>query len=175
MEEKQFDYFILEKDLLKEPMLMEYKSRGFSIVGFTYNPDNHCYVYLFEKKENKQFDYENVNVEPKDFAPSQFSSRFMFKNALISLGVKPQTADDWIKVRKAKKAAQTETAFKTVASQMKLVMDEYGVSADDVVRIAVERNWQGVMARYFENIEWKDYGIKVGQTDLPFDRDGGWQ
>lgn len=114
---------------------------------------------------------ENTSVMPKETAPK----RFMFKNALLSLGVSPQTADDWIKVRKAKRAAQTETAFKTVASQIKLVMDEYGVSADDVVRIAVERNWQGLMARFFENIEWKDYGIKVGQQDLPFDNETQWE
>ena len=174
MEEKQLEHLHLDAPLSEEKFL-EYKKRGFAIVGFTYNPDTHCYVYLFEKSENQFFDYENANIPQKDFSPSQQSSRFMFKNALIGLGVKPQTADDWIKVRKAKRAAQTETAFKTVASQIKLVMDEYGVSADDVVRIAVERNWQGLMARFYENIEWKDYGIHVGQTDLPFDNDGGWQ
>lgn len=174
MEEKQFDY-LQNPTILKEEILADYKAMGFSIVGFAYNPDQHCYVYLFEKKQHRPFDYENADVPPKDFSPSQSPSRFMFKNALIGLGVKPQTADDWIKVRKAKRAAQTETAFKTVAAQMKMVMDEYGVSADDVVRIAVERNWQGLMARFYENIEWKDYGIHVGQTDLPFDNDGGWQ
>ena len=174
MEERQFENFQIQ-ELLSEEVLLEYKKHGFSIVGFTYNPDTHCYVYLFEKSANQFFDYENANIPQKDFSPSQQSSRFMFKNALIGLGVKPQTADDWIKVRKAKRAAQTETAFKTVATQMKMVMDEYGVSADDVVRIAVERNWQGLMARFFENIEWKDYGIKVGQQDLPFDKEGGWQ
>lgn len=145
------------------------KEHGFRLVGFTYSSDYGMFFYVFEPIGSQQ---ESLNEIPNK---SHTPSRFMFKNALIGLGVKPQTADDWIKVRKAKRAAQTETAFKTVASQMKLVMDEYGVTADDVVRIAVERNWQGVMARYFENIEWKDYGIKVGQTDLPFDNDGGWQ
>lgn len=160
---------------LEKGTLEEYKKNGFSLIGFTYNGDQHCYDYIFERVSAQPFDYENANIPAKDFSPSQQSSRFMFKNALIGLGVKPQTADDWIKVRKAKRAAQTETAFKTVATQMKMVMDEYGVSADDVVRIAVERNWQGLMARFYENIEWKDYGIHVGQTDLPFNNDGGWQ
>lgn len=161
---------------LEKGTLEEYKKNGFSLIGFTYNGDQHCYDYIFERVYSQFFDYQNANIPAKDYAaPEQSSSRFMFKNALISLGVKPQTADDWIKVRKAKRAAQTETAFKTVASQIKLVMDEYGVTADDVVRIAVERNWQGLMARFYENIEWKDYGIKVGQQDLPFDKEGGWQ
>lgn len=164
-----------EDTTIKEEVLEELRNQGFVLVGFTYNGDQHCYDYIFETVSTQQFDYQNATIPAKDYSIPEKPSRFLFKNALVELGVKPQTADDWIKVRKAKRAAQTETAFKTVASQMKLVMDEYGVTADDVVRIAVERNWQGLMARFYENIEWKDYGIKVGQQDLPFDKEGGWQ
>ena len=154
--------------------LKEESEGGFNLVGFTYNNDEHYYHYIFVKYEQGE---EAANTDSKQAEPATPTapSRFMFKNALISIGVKSQTADDWIKVRKAKRAAQTETAFKTAANQIKLIMDTYGVTADDVVRIAVERNWQGIMLRYYDNVEWKDYGIQVGQTDLPFDNNGDWQ
>lgn len=174
MEEKQFEHLQLHT-LLSEEMFLEYKKHGFAIVGFTYNPDTHCYVYLFEKSANQFFDYENANIPAKDFSPSKQSSRFMFKNALIGLGVKPQTADDWIKVRKAKRAAQTETAFRIIEKQVKLGMETFGVTADDIIKVAIDRNWQGFKCEWLDNIDWKYYGVNVGHTDLPFDNNGGWQ
>lgn len=150
--------------------LNSFSEEGKDLLSFTYNSDIKQYVYVFEIKDTCQ-DGQTDNLP----IVKTTNNRFEFKTSLVALGVHPQTAEDWIKVRRAKRAAQTETAFKTVATQMKMVMDEYGVCADDVVRIAVERNWQGLMARFYENIEWKDYGIKVGQQGLPFDKEGGWQ
>lgn len=155
--------------------LNELVRQGWQLVGFTH--DGQVYVYIFYKIKLLNINAESVDnmsnsgvliMTPP--AEATAPKRFMFKTALTNLGVSPQLAADWIKVRQAKKAAQTETAFKTVATQLKIVMDNYGVTADDVVRVAVERNWQGIMARYYENIDWSEYGTKVGQTDLPFDK-----
>lgn len=160
---------------LEKGTLEEYKKNGFSLIGFTYNGDQHCYDYIFERVSAQPFDYENANIPAKDFSPSHQSSRFMFKNALIGLGVKPQTADDWIKVRKAKRAAQTETAFRIIEKQVKLGMETFGVTADDIIKVAIDRNWQGFKCEWLDNIDWKYYGVNIGHTDLPFNNDGGWQ
>ena len=155
--------------------LNEMLAQGWRLVGFTHDHQAYRFIYIFYKEKlltiNPDTAEQIADEQGKIIytpQPKEKTKRFMFKKALVELGVSPQTADDWIAVRKAKRAAQTETSFRTVASQLKMITDTYGVTADDVVRVAVERNWQGIMLRYFENVNWSDYGTKVGQTDLPF-------
>lgn len=148
--------------------LKEEHDNGYDIVGFAYNADKHCYDYIFKKTTGQNINYTDTTIHTKDFSPAQTSTRFMFKNALINIGVKPQTAADWIKVRQAKKAAQTETAFRMIEKQIKLAMDAYGVDADDIIRVAIDRNWQSVKCEWLDNVDWSYYGIQVGKNDLPF-------
>ena len=143
----------------------ELNEKNLQVVGFTYDGDCRRFVYIFLEPS-----------EGETSVPSgQPSSRFMFKNALIKLGVSPQLAADWIKVRQAKKAAQTETAFKIIEKQIKLGMEAYGVDADDIIRVAIDRNWQGINCAWLDNVDWSYYGIKVGKNDLPFGNDTKWQ
>lgn len=151
--------------------LNAYADEGYILCGFTYNCDQHCYEYIFIKYTCQVYNTtENVNNENGQLLiqPTDSPKRFMFKNALIALGVKPQTAADWIKVRQAKKAAQTETAFRLIEKQIKLAMDAYGVDADDIIRVAIDRNWQSVKCEWLDNVDWSNYGIQVGKNDLPF-------
>lgn len=153
--------------------------QGWQLVGFTH--DGQVYVYIFYKIKLLNINAESVDnmsnsgvliMTPP--AEATAPKRFMFKTALINLGVSPQLAADWIKVRQAKKAAQTETAFRIIEKQIKLGMDAYGVSADDIVRVAVDRNWQGLKVEWLDNVDWAFYGIQVGKNDLPFD-DKKWE
>lgn len=75
--------------------------------------------------------------------------RFDFKKSLLEIGVSPQVAEDWLKVRKAKKAANTETAFKRIQAEIELS----GLSADECITIAVERSWQGFKAEWVANYQ----------------------
>lgn len=68
--------------------------------------------------------------------------RFDFKKALIDIGVSPEVAEDWLEVRKAKKAANTETAFK----RLKEEISKSGLPANECITIAVARSWQGFQA-----------------------------
>lgn len=163
--------------------LNAYADEGYILCGFTYNCDQHCYEYIFAKPYILQInhDTENTNNDGGHLIMLDNNNnvenppkRFMFKNALIGLGVKPQTAADWIKVRQAKKAAQTETAFRLIEKQIKLAMDAYGVDADDIIRVAIDRNWQSVKCEWLDNVDWSNYGIQVGKNDLPFN-DQKWE
>lgn len=136
---------------------------GKILIGFAYDPMDEKFVYVFDSSD------ENGSVK------SQPTKHFMFKNALIQLGVSPQLAADWIKVRQTKKAAQTETAFNIIEKQIKLAMETYGVDADDIIRVAIDRNWQGLKCEWLDNVDWGFYGIKVGKNDLPFGNDTKWE
>lgn len=89
------------------------------------------------------------NISPTEIINKEKDVRFDFKKSLLEIGVSPQVAEDWLKVRKAKKAANTETAFKRIQKEIELS----GLSADECITIAVERSWQGFKAEWVSNYQ----------------------
>lgn len=68
---------------------------------------------------------------------------------LADFGITGQLADDFIVLRKAKKAPITETALKGYQSEA----DKAGISICEAVAIAINRNWQGF------NADWNWQGV----------------
>ena len=91
----------------------------------------------------------DINISPTEIKYKEKDVRFDFKKSLLEIGVSPQVAEDWLKVRKAKKAANTETAFKRIQKEIELS----GLSADECITIAVERSWQGFKAEWVVNYQ----------------------
>jgi hypothetical protein len=89
------------------------------------------------------------NISPTEIINKEKDVRFDFKKSLLEIGVSPQVAEDWLKVRKTKKAANTETAFKRIQKEIELS----GLSADECITIAVERSWQGFKAEWVANYQ----------------------
>lgn len=90
------------------------------------------------------------NISPTEIIINKEKDvRFDFKKSLLEIGVTPQVAEDWLKVRKTKKAANTETAFKRIQHEIQLS----GLSADECITIAVERSWQGFKAEWLSNYQ----------------------
>lgn len=69
---------------------------------------------------------------------------FDFRESLISIGVEPKIADDWIKVRKTKRATNTETAF----NQTRKEIEKSGMTPNECIKLAAAKSWQGF------NSEW---------------------
>jgi len=107
------------------------------------------------KEYNKQ---RSKEVEKRDTDVSQ--KKFSFKNELIALGVDEQVANDWIMVRKNKKLSQTQTAFNHTKKNIETISSTHNLSANEIIRTAVERSWGGVEPDFFKNIPAK------GQQDL---------
>lgn len=87
------------------------------------------------------------NISPTEIINKEKDVRFDFKKSLLEIGVSPQVAEDWLKVRKAKKAANTQTAFERIKKEIMLT----GLSANECITIAVERSWQGFKAEWVYN------------------------
>jgi Fic family protein len=96
-------------------------------------------------------DLPNTNNQYTYISPTEInnnkSSRYDFKKALMEIGVSEQVAKDWMEVRKAKGAANTETAFKSIQKEI----IKSGASADDCIRLAVENSWRGFKAEWMMN------------------------
>lgn len=63
---------------------------------------------------------------------------------LVAQGVTDQHAQDWLTVRRKKDSPLTPTAWEAVRTQAALA----GMTLDDAVRTAAEKNWAGFMAKW---------------------------
>lgn len=100
---------------------------------------------------------------PADRPPPAKPPRFEPLAALLALGVDAQVAADWLAVRKAKRAALTQTALDDVVAEA----HKAGISVAEAVRICAVRGWQGFKASW----DWRD-DKPQGRT---FEHRGGQQ
>lgn len=82
--------------------------------------------------------------------------KFVFKKALIDLGADQKLVDDWLIVRKNKKAGNTETAFKTVISQV----EKSKLDLDTVLKICVDNSWSGFKSSWLASVDMSEYNDK---------------
>lgn len=88
----------------------------------------------------------NVNVNVNE---NKNIKKFDFKKNLMSLGVNSVIAEDWLKVRKNKKASNTETAFNKIKNEI----DKSGMNANDCIKLAVEKSWSGFNSEWINKTE----------------------
>lgn len=79
--------------------------------------------------------------------------KFVFKKALIDFGAASNLADDWITVRRNKKASNTETALNGFMSQV----EKSGLDVNTVLKICVDNSWSGFKQSWLANINMSDY------------------
>lgn len=95
----------------------------------------------------------DINISPTEINNNK-GKRFDFKNSLIEIGVSPEVAEDWMQVRKAAKATNTETAF----NRIKHEIEKSGLSANECITIAVSRSWRGFQADWVANMRQRPAG-----------------
>jgi uncharacterized protein YdaU (DUF1376 family) len=70
--------------------------------------------------------------------------RFDAQAHLVSLGVDPKVARDWLRIRKEKRLAPTETAFEAVVDEAK----KAAISMNDALLACCKRGWGGFEAKW---------------------------
>lgn len=90
-------------------------------------------------------------MKPSTNETRNINIRFDFFKSLIEIGVTEKIALDWLKVRKDKKASNTETAF----DKIKREIEKSGLEANECIKIAVEKNWRGFECEWIKNIDKK--------------------
>ena len=74
---------------------------------------------------------------------------FNFRKAMLSEGFAPELVDEWLKIRKAKKAVNTERAFNNFINQVRLTRQDINA----VLNIVVQKQWKGFEADWLHNIQ----------------------
>lgn len=139
-----------------------------------------------EKPHTDFLDTENqtqLNTESnKTTKDKTLSQKFDFRASVIELGVRPSVVDDWLAVRKIKRAANTQTAFSILVREVEKACNLYPLATPELlVKIAADRNWMGIKCEFFRTVNFADYEEEQPKEErqpkqLPlFDDNGEWQ
>lgn len=108
----------------------------------------------------------NDNVSVNDILLEKESknniSAFNFKKALIDYGFKKELVEDWLKVRKTKKATNTETAFKSFIKEI----ESRSCDINEMLQIAVTNSWSGFKFKWVENLKTTNNAGPKSNTEI---------
>jgi hypothetical protein len=98
----------------------------------------------FGEKEKKE---EALNAE-KETSPQVAPAPppFNFKKAMLAEGFASELVDEWLKIRKAKKAINSERAFNTFVEQVQ----KTGQDKNAILERVVQKQWRGFEASWLQ-------------------------
>lgn len=113
---------------------------------------NQCQAMPSISSNAKQCQQKEKEKEEEEYKESNTSSitkekAFDFKRALIKNGVEKELADEWMLIRKNKKAVNSEFSLNIIIREA----DKAGISIADAVRMSCENQWSGFKAEWYEN------------------------
>ena len=116
-------------------------------------------ISFLEKKKQKiasvDFDEEEKNNQPlsdqKETSPqgSAAPPPFNFKQAMLSAGFAADLTEDWLKIRKTKKAVNSERDFKIFLEQVQRT----GQDKNAILALVVPKQWKGFEASWVQSTQ----------------------
>lgn len=99
--------------------------------------------------KDKVTDTVTVIVTDKDTVTDKFiNNKFSFRKSLELLGADTKLIDDWLLVRKNKKATNSETAFNLLKNEFTIS----GLPINDILKICIVGSWSGFKTEWLKNI-----------------------
>ncbi len=86
----------------------------------------------------------NNNSKTTNTKANIYKEKFNFADALVSQGADQKLTSEYMEVRKAKKAVNSETAFKSLISEQQ----KSGLTLNQVLEHCVVNSWKGFMAEW---------------------------
>ena len=90
---------------------------------------------------------QNLSIESTNESTNIYKGKFNFANALVSQGADQKLISEYMEVRKAKKAVNSETAFKSLISEQQ----KSGLTLNQVLEHCVVNSWKGFKAEWIKN------------------------
>ena len=98
------------------------------------------------KEEVKEKEEEKVKIKEEHLTASP---KFSFLGALIEYGFNRNLVEDWLKVRKTKKATNTETAFNKFIEEV----EKRECNINEILEVCVEKSWSGFKWSWIDNLK----------------------
>ena len=121
--------------------------------------DNDNDISFLEKKKQKSasvdFDEEEKNnqslSDQKETSPRVAAAPppFNFRQAMLSAGFAADLTEEWLKIRKAKKAVNSELAFKIFLEQVQRT----GQDKNAILALIVQKQWKGFNASWVQSAQ----------------------
>ena len=139
-------------------------SLPFLLVSVTETPqskgkESKVNISFLEKKKQKSasvdFDEEEKNNQPlsdqKETSPqgSAAPPPFNFRQAMLSAGFAADLTEDWLRIRKTKKAVNSERAFKIFLEQVQRT----GQDKNTILALVVQKQWKGFEASWVHSAQ----------------------
>ena len=145
------------KEKQKNQLLFEKSKKSKSPLNVNVNVNDNVNDFSFlEKKKQKSvcvdFGEEEKKEQPlnaeKETSPQVAPAPppFNFKKAMLAEGFAPELVDEWLKIRKAKKAINSEIAFKTFIEQVR----KTGQDKNAILEKVVQKQWRGFEASWLQ-------------------------
>ena len=116
-------------------------------------------ISLLEKEKQKSVCVDFSEVEKKEQplnAEKETSPQvapapppFNFRKAILAEGFAPELVEEWLKIRKAKKAINSELAFKTFIEQVRKTNQDINA----ILSIMVQKQWKGFEADWLHSTQ----------------------
>jgi hypothetical protein len=87
---------------------------------------------------------------------------FNFKNSLIDYGFRQELVDQWLLVRKNKKATNTETAFKIFIKEI----EKKSCDLNEILELIISRSWSGFKWEWVNENKKNNYDNKISGEEL---------
>lgn len=109
-----------------------------------------------ERKKETEDETETKETETALTSVVPPSLKFDFKKSLLKFGFDPQLVEEWLKIRKTKKAVNTETALNGFLNEIK---KNKSTDPNSILRVCVERSWSGFKSEWLNNLNLSKNGI----------------
>ncbi|MFJ1431928.1 DUF6291 domain-containing protein [Capnocytophaga canimorsus] len=110
--------------------------------------------------ENPNPDLKNEKIQ-KEKSSAKKEKGFDFLKALLNAGFDPELSTEWLKIRKAKKAVNSELAFKNFLREV----EKSGRSPNEVLALVVQKQWKGFEASWLHNEQVTNYKNQVTSSN----------
>lgn len=112
-------------------------------------------IQVKEKEEEK----EKEKVKLKEYIPAL--PKFSFFSELVNYGFEKNLVEDWLKVRKTKKATNTQTAFKNFILEIEL----RECNINEILEICVDKSWSGFKWSWYDNLKQQSKSFNNGRIE----------
>ena len=97
-----------------------------------------------DKKKEEEIKEDKIDI----FVPKIKEKKFNFKESLIEYGFNKNLVEDWILVRKNKKATNTQTAFNSFISEV----ESRDCNINQILTECVKNSWSGFKHVWIDNL-----------------------
>lgn len=117
-----------------------------------------------KEKEKKSKNKREIKEKENNIISADAQKKFNFKQALLDEGLSEDLVDEWLLIRRQKKAINSKGAYDVLVRECA----KANITIAQAVIICCERQWKGFMAEYLQGLNSKGEKAPVFMNDEDF-------